>query len=209
MEEEGKSMFTGIVEQSGSVSAIDIKPGLTQLRISAANLLNDVALGDSISVNGVCLTVTDFDETHFSVDAVPETLRCTNLGDLAVGDSVNLERAMKAETRIGGHFVQGHVDATVQILSIKPEGDALNIEFSLPQALRPFVIHKGFVGLDGMSLTVMQVTDSSFSVTLIPHTQEKTVVSDYQVGHRINFEADMTAKYIANMMETYREQAIS
>lgn len=199
-------MFTGIVENTGSVIAVDTKAGSTCFQIQAPDLLSDVALGDSIAVNGVCLTVTEFTDQTFTVDAVPETLRCTNLDSLKVGSEVNLERAMKADTRIGGHFVQGHVDSRIQILEILPEGDALNVRFSLPTALRPYVISKGFIALDGMSLTVMTVDKTSFSVTLIPHTRAASIVKNYQVGQSVNFEADMTAKYIANMMEAYREE---
>lgn len=202
-------MFTGIVETTGSVIAIDAQPGSTHFIIEAGVCAQDVDIGDSIAINGTCLTVTHIEGSKLSFDAVPNTLACTNLGELNVNDAVNLERAMTASTRIGGHQVQGHVDTTLEILSAEQDGNALNVRFSLPNDLRPFVVHKGFVAVDGMSLTVMKLTETDFSVTLIPHTQQATIAKDYSAGKAVNFEADMTAKYIVKIMENYREQATS
>lgn len=200
-------MFTGLVETVGTVCQLDQSDGSITFSISAPSILSDVSLGDSICVNGVCLTVVGFDATQFTVQAVPETLRRTNLGLLAVGSKVNCERSMSANSRFGGHVVQGHVDTTLDVLGIKPEGDAVNITFSLTDKMKAFVVEKGYVTIDGTSLTVVHVDDASFSVTVIPHTFSHTISSQYEMGTRINFEADMMAKYVAKYMEVTHESA--
>lgn len=198
-------MFTGLVETVGRVSHVVQNTGSLALTIEAPSILNDVSLGDSIAVNGVCLTVVAYTKITFTIEAVEETLRRSNLGELTLNSLVNCERAMAANSRFGGHVVQGHVDSTIEVLSIIPEGDAQNITFSLPKSMRPYVIEKGFVTIDGASLTVMALDATSFTVTIIPHTWENTIISSYQPDARINFEADMMAKYIANMINLSKE----
>lgn len=188
-------MFTGIVEEVGSVRAV----GDGKLVIGASEAISDVKAGDSISVNGACLTVTTHDESSFSVDVVPETLRRTNLGELEVDSPVNLERSMPAYGRFGGHIVQGHVDGTATIHSIRGEGDALMVVFDAPTSLMRYVVEKGFIAVDGASLTIVNCDNFSFSVTIIPHTQENTVFKHKKIGDSVNLEVDIMAKYIERL----------
>ncbi len=188
-------MFTGIVEEVGSVRAV----GDGSLMIGAAEVLSDVKVGDSIAVNGACLTVTTHDDSSFSVDVVPETLRRTNLGELEVGSPVNLERSMPANGRFGGHIVQGHVDGTATIHSMRGEGDALMVVFDAPISLMRYVVEKGFIAVDGASLTIVNCDNFSFSVTIIPHTQENTVFKHKKTGDSVNLEVDIMAKYIERL----------
>ena len=188
-------MFTGIVEEVGSVNAADAG----KLVIGASEVLSDVRVGDSISVNGTCLTVTAHDESSFSVDVVPETLRRTNLGELEAGSPVNLERSMPAYGRFGGHMVQGHVDGTAAIRSIESEGDALMVIFDAPPSIMRYVVEKGFIAVDGASLTIVNCDNFSFSITIIPHTQENTVFKSRKVGDSVNIEVDIMAKYVERL----------
>ena len=188
-------MFTGIVEEVGSVKAIE-EGGLV---IGASEVLSDVKVGDSIAVNGACLTVTTYDETGFSVDVVPETLRRTNLGELTAGSPVNLERSMPAYGRFGGHMVQGHIDGTAAIRSIESEGDALMVIFDAPTSIMRYLVEKGFIAVDGASLTIVNCDNFSFSVTIIPHTRENTVFKSKRVGDSVNLEVDIMAKYIERL----------
>ena len=188
-------MFTGIVEEVGSVTAVEEG----RLVIGASEVLGDVKVGDSIAVNGACLTVTTYDETGFSVDVVPETLRRTNLGELTSGSPVNLERSMPAYGRFGGHMVQGHVDGTATIRSVESEGDALMVIFDAPTSVMRYVVEKGFIAVDGASLTIVNCDNFSFSVTIIPHTQENTVFKSKRVGDSVNLEVDIMAKYVERL----------
>ncbi|MYE54195.1 MAG: riboflavin synthase [Chloroflexi bacterium] len=188
-------MFTGIVEEVGSVKAVEEG----RLVIGASEVLGDVKVGDSIAVNGACLTVTTHDESGFSVDVVPETLRRTNLGELTSGSPVNLERSMPAYGRFGGHMVQGHVDGTATIRSVESEGDALMIIFDAPTSVMRYVVEKGFIAVDGASLTIVNCDNFSFSVTIIPHTRENTVFKSKGVGDSVNLEVDIMAKYIERL----------
>ena len=188
-------MFTGIVEEVGSVKSA----GDGRLVIGAAEVLSDVKVGDSIAVNGACLTVTTHDDSSFSVDVVPETLRRTNLGELEAGSAVNLERSMPAYGRFGGHMVQGHVDGTATISSIRGEEDALMVVFDAPISLMRYVVEKGFIAVDGASLTIVNCDNFSFSVTIIPHTRENTVFKHKKVGDSVNLEVDIMAKYIERL----------
>jgi riboflavin synthase len=188
-------MFTGIVEEVGSVKAVEEG----RLVIGASEVLLDVNIGDSIAVNGACLTVTTYDESGFSVDVVPETLRRTNLGELASGSPVNLERSMPAYGRFGGHMVQGHIDGTAVIRSIKPEKDALMVIFDAPPFIMRYLVEKGFIAVDGASLTIVNCDNFSFSVTIIPHTQENTVFKSKRVGDSVNLEVDIMAKYVERL----------
>ena len=188
-------MFTGIVEEIGAVKAMDAG----RLTIGASAVVSDVSVGDSIAVNGACLTVTEYDASSFAVDVVPETLRRTNLGALTAGSRVNLERSMPASGRFGGHMVQGHVDGTGVVRSISADGDALMMAFEASPWVMRYAVEKGFIAVDGTSLTIVHCDNFSFSVTLIPHTQANTVLGDKRVGDSVNLEADIVAKYVERL----------
>jgi len=194
-------MFTGIVEELGAVAAV--RPN--GLAIRAEKVLEDAKLGDSICINGVCLTITALDGNIFSVDTVPETLRRSNLGDLRAGDAVNLERALRPTDRMGGHFVQGHVEGTARVESVTPEGSAVNLRFSVAPELARFIVEKGFIAVDGTSLTVVDRDETSFSVTLIPLTQEWTTLGRRRPGDRVNLETDILAKYVEQLLAGRRQ----
>lgn len=193
-------MFSGIVEEMGRVRAVDRRPGGLGLRIEGPLAVTGTRIGDSISVAGVCLTVTELDGTVFAVDAVPETLLRTNLGLLEVGSAVNLERAVPAGRPLGGHYVQGHVDGTAEVTGVEADGEARNVTFRVDASLMPYLVPKGFVTLDGASLTLVTAKDGQFSVTLIPHTQAAVTLGTAAVGTKVNLEADVMAKYVERML---------
>ena len=188
-------MFTGIVEEIGILR----KVGQPVLTIEARSIIEGLGVSDSICVNGACLTVTSVLGDTFSVDVVPETFRRTNLGSLSEGDMVNLERSIEVGGRLGGHFVQGHVDCTGQITEITPDEDAQHIKLSAPPHFMRYVVEKGFVCVDGVSLTVVSCEDSAFSITLIPFTRTHTVFGKKHVGNYVNLEADVIAKYVEKL----------
>ena len=185
-------MFTGIVEEVGTTKAL----GSGSLSISAARILEKTRLGDSIAVNGACLTVSALDVNSFSVDVMPETLKRTNLGLLRPGSSVNLERALMLGGRLGGHFVQGHVDATGKVIGLKAEGTAVIARFAAPSDVLRYVVEKGFIAVDGVSLTVIGYDKTSLSVSLVGYTLENTILSSRRVGDLVNLEADIISKYV-------------
>jgi len=188
-------MFTGIIEEVGV--ARSVRPG--QLSISGEMVLEGMKPGDSIAVNGVCLTVTSIDSHSFSVDVMPETLRRTNLGGLHHGDQVNLERALTMATRMGGHLVQGHIDATGRFLSSMPEGEAILAMYSAPAELRRYLVEKGFIAVDGVSLTIIDCDDASFRVSLVAYTLEHTTLGNKRPGAVVNLEVDIIAKYVERL----------
>ena len=189
-------MFTGIVEEIGTINSL-VNSVLT---IQAEKILADIKLGDSISVNGTCLTVVNFTESKFSVDLAPETLRRTAFGNLNPGDTVNLERALGANDRFGGHMVQGHVDATGRVISIRDEGDSSIFRISNPKRLKRYLVEKGFIAVDGISLTIVKVFTSSFTLSVIPYTRMNTNLRDQLIGGKVNLEVDILAKYVENLM---------
>lgn len=191
----GYEMFTGIVEEVGKLAAASA----TGLSIEASIVMDDLKVSDSICVNGTCLTVTARGESSFSVDTVPETLRRTNLGGLKTGDPVNLERPMGADGRFGGHIVQGHVDGTGRVLSVEQEGEAHNIKFEADDSIMRYVVEKGFVAVDGTSLTVVDCDYRTFSVTIVPYTWENTVFGFRGPGDAVNLEVDIIAKYVERL----------
>lgn len=193
-------MFTGIVEEIGKIAAVTRKDGGYQLAIAAKAALDGMALGDSIAVNGVCLTVTAFGASSFSVGLAPETLAKTSLGMLKEGDGVNLERAVLPTTRLGGHYVQGHVDATGVIKSFRPDADALWLTVEAPRDLMRYIVPKGFIAIDGASLTVVHAGPDWFDVTLIAYSQEKLVLPRKKPGDRVNLEVDIIAKYVERLL---------
>ncbi len=170
------------------------------LSIAANKVLADVHLGDSIAVNGVCLTVKDFSENQFSADVMPETVTSTSLRQLTAGSQVNLERALAANGRFGGHFVTGHVDGVATIREKRTFDNALYIRLSLPNNYRPYLLQKGSIALDGTSLTIFEVNQTDITISLIPHSQEMTVMAKKQVGEVVNFECDLLAKYVESML---------
>ena len=189
-------MFTGIVEEVGEV----VRKTDTGLTVRAAFADGDApAVSDSVSVNGACLTVTEIVGGAFSVDTVPETLRRTNLGALYPGAPVNLERPMRADGRFGGHVVQGHVDATGEVISITPEGESRLFKFEAPPSVMRYVVEKGFIAVDGTSLTVVSCSHRAFSVAIVPYTWENTVLGSRKVGDAVNLEADIMAKYVERL----------
>ncbi|KAJ5083706.1 hypothetical protein N7456_013133 [Penicillium angulare] len=207
-------MFTGLVETIGTVTALEPLDtsssggGGTSLTISdCEEILGDAHLGDSISVNGTCLTVTAFDKTWFKVGVAPETLRRTNLGSLQKDSRVNLERAVSADTRMGGHFVQGHVDTVANILSVTPDGNALTFRLQpRDKDVLRYVVEKGYVTLDGTSLTVTKVVDGEdgyWEVMIIAYTQEKVVTAAKKPGEEVNVEIDIVGKYVEKSVQGY------
>ena len=194
-------MFTGIVEERGQVVAVTPMGDSARLVIRAALAVSDAKLGDSIAVNGVCLTVTEFDSQTFSADVMAETLLRTSLGAAIPGSDVNLERAMPAHGRLGGHLVQGHVDGTGEILSIEPTDHWTIVRVGIPSSLARYIAEKGSITIDGVSLTVVSVDDSSFSVSLIPTTLRETTLGDRRIGDVVNLEIDVIAKYVERLLE--------
>jgi riboflavin synthase len=190
-------MFSGIVEALGVISAIHLLDGCKHFTITPETPYDDLVIGESVAVNGICLTVTDFTDQHFNVTVVPETLRLTNLNDLKVNDAVNLERSLKLGDRMGGHYVQGHVDGVGEILEMTADNSAaLLVKISLPEQLANYIVNKGYITLDGMSITIIEAAQHWFTVTFIPHTQAVTITNKYFVGKKINIEVDIFGKYI-------------
>ncbi len=188
-------MFTGIVEEVGTVHQAESG----KLAITAEDVITTLVLGSSINVNGTCLTVTAVDKHAFSVDVVPETLRRTNLGSLVSGDPVNLERPVRADGRLDGHIVQGHVDGTGTISKLTEDGEAVMVRVDSPAPLTRYVVEKGFIAVDGVSLTVVHCDDRGFSITLIPYTSQHTVFGSRKVGDAVNVEIDILAKYVERL----------
>lgn len=188
-------MFTGIVEEVGTVKQASAK----SLLISARKVLEELKPGDSISVNGACLTVTRLEKGAFQAELMPETLRRTNLGKLRLGDKVNLERALRLGDRLGGHFVQGHVDGVGKILSRSAEPGAHLLRISVPEELQRYLVEKGFVAVEGVSLTVVRRDDTSFWVSLVRYTEENTNLGLKRPGDLVNLEVDILAKYLEQL----------
>lgn len=197
-------MFTGIVERSATVVAVEGAPIGRSLTLDAPGVTEGLAVGSSVAVNGACLTAVAVEGSRFRVDVVVETLRRTNLGDLAAGSRVNVERAMPASGRFDGHVVQGHVDGVGTIESIAPEGEGVRMTVRLPDGLDRYVVEKGSITVDGVSLTVADVSGDRFEVALIPHTLELTTLGDRAPGDRVNLEADVLAKYVERLLEIRR-----
>lgn len=190
-------MFTGIIEEIGKVSG----HGTGRLSIEAKTVLEGTKPGDSISVSGACLTVISIGNKGFDVEIMPETVRRTNLGRLQYGDKVNLERAMPADGRFGGHFVQGHVDDVGKVMSLKPEEGAVIARISASSNLMPYVVNKGFIAVDGVSLTVIDFDDISFSVSLVDFTRKHTTLGIIKPGDVVNLEVDIMAKYVERLQQ--------
>ena len=189
-------MFTGIIEEVGKLKNFDGG----RIEITCAKILSDMEIGDSISTNGICLTVTNFGKDFFTADVMPETVRKTSLGELQVGGAINLERAMKIDDRFGGHIVSGHIDGIGKILAIRPEGNAIFVDISAQSNILRQIAAKGSVAIDGISLTVVNSSTDKFSVSMIPHTLTVTNFKFKRVGSLVNIETDILAKYIERLL---------
>lgn len=188
-------MFTGIIEEVGALERL----AGGEIAIRAKKVLEDVALGDSIAVNGICLTVTHFDAAHFTADVMPETVRRTSLAELKRGSRVNLERALTLRSRLGGHIVSGHIDGAGTIAAMQEEGNAVLLTVRASTSILRYIVEKGSVALDGISLTVAHVGAADFTVSLIPHTREITNLREKRMGSRLNIETDILGKYVEKL----------
>ena len=194
-------MFTGIIQAIGSISAIEPRGGDTRLRIATGKLeLADVKLGDSIAVNGVCLTAVDLPGDGFWADVSGETLEKTTLGQLQVRQRVNLEKALTPTTRLGGHLVSGHVDGIGEVIARKPAARSVQFSIRTPDALARYVAHKGSICVDGISLTVNAISGAVFELNIVPHTLQETIMEEYQPGRQVNLEVDLIARYLERLL---------
>ena len=193
-------MFTGIIEELGTVRDIGISGSSGQITLSASKVLEGTKIGDSIAVNGVCLTVTRLTSDGFTADVMPETMKRTSLSIVTRGDKVNLERAMAADGRFGGHIVSGHIDGTGTIRDYRKDGNAVWVTISAPADILRLIVEKGSIAIDGISLTVAAVDESSFKVSIIPHTAGETTLLTKHVGDPVNLETDIIGKYVAKLM---------
>ena len=193
-------MFTGIIEELGAIAAVEKHAAGSRVTIAAAVVTSDIHNGDSISVNGVCLTALDVSSTSFAADVSPETLDKTTLGSLNTGSPVNLERAMLPTTRLGGHIVQGHVDGRGTFISATTEGDFWTVRIGFPTEIAKYLVHKGSVAVEGISLTIAALADDHFDIAVIPKTWEMTNLSSLVPGDAVNLEADVIAKYVERMI---------
>ncbi|APH04545.1 riboflavin synthase [Bacillus weihaiensis] len=194
-------MFTGIIEEIGTISSVKSSSEAIVFKIEASKILDDVSLGDSIAVNGVCLTVTTFTKTSFSVDVMPETVRSTSLSTLKTGSKVNLERAMAANGRFGGHFVSGHVDGIAKIVNKKHLSNAVYYDLQVEEKLTDTLIHKGSITVDGISLTIFGLEKEKVTISIIPHTLGETILGTKGIGDIVNIECDLLGKYILKFID--------
>ena len=194
-------MFTGLVEVLGTVTRIETRAKGRRLSVRSPEVAADARVGDSIALNGCCLTVVERSADAFAVDVVPETLERTTLGEWQEGDAVNLERSLRLDQRLGGHLVQGHVDGVGVVRGVAIEGEGRRVTIAVPEGLRRFVAEKGSLAVDGVSLTVARGLASGCEIALIPHTLRHTTAGRYAVGHRVNLEVDLIARYLARLLE--------
>lgn len=199
-------MFTGLVAELGSVEKLAQQGNSFHLTVAAAKVMQNLKIGDSVAVNGVCLTVVRLGDASFTADVMPETVRLTNIGLLHTGDRVNLERTLRLCDGLDGHIVSGHVEGLGTIASRRPDGIAMVVTITTPPELLKYIIKKGSIAIDGISLTVTEVTETSFSVSLIPHTAKETTLGFKDVGDRVNLETDIIAKYVERMLGFNKKQ---
>ena len=199
-------MFTGIVEELGTIHSIQVKAQDATLEIQAKDVLSDAKIGDSIAVDGACLTIRFLTSATFTVDASAETLRRTTLGERKVGEPVNLERSLRLSDRLGGHLVLGHVDEVATIRSWKDEGDASVMQVTMSRTVKRYIAHKGSITVDGVSLTVSNVLSDAFEVTLIPHTKDVTTLGTKRDGTKVNLEVDIVARYLETLLKNTEEK---
>lgn len=194
-------MFTGLVEETGKVTEIEQDGEGKRITIEADKVVEDVSIGDSISVSGACLTVEEFDEDNITFFLAEETLEKTWFSELETGEKVNLERSLKAGDRMGGHQVQGHIEAVGKVLEVEELEEGWNMTFELPEKLRNYVVEKGFVTVEGISLTTTEITEDSFSITVIPETWDVTNLSEKKEGDMVNLESDPIGRYVEKMVD--------
>jgi riboflavin synthase len=199
-------MFTGLVEELGSVRRLERLRDGGRLTVQARTVLEGTRIGDSIAVNGACLTVVDLQRDNFTVDFMAETVERTTIGSFETGTRVNLERSLTVGGRAGGHLVLGHVDAVGEVVAVRPTGVATVVRFSLPEAVAPCIAPKGSIAIDGISLTVMGVDDDGFEVGIIPHTLKETTLRSVRVGARVNLEADVLARYVLRALQVQQSR---
>ena len=198
---KGNAMFTGIIESIGNIRALTPKGGDVRVYVETGKLdLSDVKLGDSIAINGVCLTAVELPGNGFMADVSRETLDCTAFNDLKSGSRVNLEKALTPTTRLGGHLVSGHVDGVGEVISREENARAIEFRIRAPKELAKYIAHKGSITVDGTSLTVNAVNGAEFSLTIIPHTLSETIMDDYRPGRRVNLEVDLLARYLERLL---------
>jgi riboflavin synthase len=193
-------VFTGIVEEMGTVRHVGATASGSRLEIACARVLDRLAIDDSVNVAGACLTVIERDDRGFAADIVPETIARTTLGGLIRGNRVNLESAATPDTALGGHLVQGHVDGTTKLVARRTEGDGARLRFALPKTTSRYIVMKGFITVDGVSLTVAALGKTYFEIALIPHTAERTTLGELRVGEAANVEVDIVAKYVERLL---------
>lgn len=202
-------MFTGIIEEIGKIKSIERNSNSIKLTVAAKKIMSDMNIGDSISTNGICLTVTTFNESSFTVDVMPETMMMTNFKNLKVNDAVNLERALAANGRLGGHIVSGHIDGIGTIIRKYNDDKAIRMSFSTSSSILELIVKKGSIAIDGISLTVTDVDSTSFSVSIIEHTQGETTLTSKKIGDTVNLENDVIGKYVQKMFAGTRNNANS
>ena len=199
-------MFTGIVEDLGTIKSIQVKPQGAILEIQATDVLSDAKVGDSISVEGACLTIRFLTSETFTLDVSAETLRRTTLGERKIGEQVNLERSLRLSDRLGGHLVLGHVDEVATIRSWKDEGDASVMQVTMSRTTKPYIAYKGSITIDGVSLTVSNLLADAFEVTLIPHTKDVTTFGTKRNGAKVNLEVDIVARYLETLLKNTEDK---
>lgn len=199
-------MFTGLVEEIGMVQSISKGLKSARIHIKASQVVKDLKIGDSISTNGVCLTVTDFNENSFCVDVMAETIRKSNLKNLSQGSKINLERALRVGDRLGGHIVSGHIDGVGLITNFEKEDNATWISIAASSGILKYIINKGSIAIDGVSLTVAYVDEKIFKVSIIPHTKDVTTLLKKSIGDEVNLECDMVGKYIEKLLSFNKEE---
>jgi riboflavin synthase len=202
-------MFTGLIEEIGTLNRITKKGSGIYLTFSAARIMDDLALGDSVNINGVCQTVVELSSNSFSVDTVEETLKKTTLGMLKVNDYVNLERALKANSRLGGHFVLGHIDTTGKINEIKKLSASYMLNIQFPIQFSKYLIPVGSIAVDGISLTLAETEEGNFTIAVIPHTWKETCLKNKKIGDEVNLEFDVLGKYVANLINPKNSSSIT
>ena len=195
-----KFMFTGIVEEIGIVKSLEFKANGAKIVIGCQKVIEDVKIGDSIAIDGVCQTVIAFNSSEFSAEISDETLKVTNLGNLKSGNTVNLERALTLSSRLGGHIVSGHVDCMGKFINIDKLSDFYNLQFEIPEEQEQYVVYKGSIAINGVSLTVANIVDNIVSVAIIPHTYNNTSLKDLKLGQDVNIETDILGKYVEKFL---------
>ena len=200
-------MFTGIIQTTGTITRLEISEQHARLGICAPELIQkDLPLGASIAVNGICLTITDWSEEDFAVDVMPETMKRTNLGKLQKGSLVNLEPSLELNGKLDGHIVAGHIDTTAELVKRVENENSIELEFQVPHKYDPFIVEKGSIAIDGISLTVTMAKNDHFGVSLIPYTIQNTTLAHYQVGDKANIEVDMIGRYAVKQIQAWKKE---